>query len=43
MTPQDAYACAEETFPDAADLTPEEAAEIFALEMPPSEAGAPDE
>lgn len=43
LSPQDAYAFAEETFPDAADLTPEEAAEIFALEKPPNEEGAPDE
>lgn len=37
MTPDDAWAYAEDTFPEAADLEPEEAAEIFALEMPPQE------
>lgn len=31
---------AETTFPDAADLGPEEAAEIFAAEEPPGEVGA---
>ena len=29
---------AEATYPEAADLTPEEAAEIYALEEPPGEA-----
>lgn len=29
------------TYPDAADMEPEEAAEIFAAEEPPDEVGAP--
>lgn len=29
------------TFDDASDLTPEEAAEIYALEEPPGDVGAP--
>ena len=29
------------TYPDAQDLAPEEAADIYALEEPPSEVGAP--
>jgi len=34
-------ALAEATFPEASDLTPEEAAEIYALEEPPGDVGAP--
>lgn len=37
IDPHTASAHAESAFPDAADLTPEEAAEIFALEAPPSD------
>lgn len=40
IDPQFASAAAEATFCDAADLTPEEAAEIFALEAPPVDPGA---
>lgn len=32
---------ATDTYPDARDLTPEEAAEICALEQPPADVGAP--
>ena len=41
MSPTDALHHAEGTFDEAADLDPLEAAEIFALEMPPAEVGAP--
>lgn len=34
-------ALAEATYPEASDLTPEEAAEIYALEEPPADFGAP--
>jgi hypothetical protein len=32
---------AADTYPDARDLAPEEAAEIYALEQPPGDVGAP--
>lgn len=38
----EAWRYAEATFDDAKDLTPEEAAEIFAKELPPLDAGAPE-
>ena len=41
MTLDDATMRAEETFPNASDLSPEEAAEIYALELPPADPGAP--
>ncbi len=37
----DAMARAENTFADASDLMPEEAAEIYALELPPNDPGTP--
>lgn len=37
----DALDHAKATFPDASDLEPEEAAEIYALELPPADAGTP--
>jgi len=40
-TPAEIWAHAEAVFPEAADLQPEEAAEIFALELPPDDPGAP--
>lgn len=36
-----AYRYATDTFEDAADLAPEEAAAIFAAELPPGDVGAP--
>lgn len=37
---QSASAAADATFVDAADLSPEEAADIYALEAPPDDPGA---
>jgi len=37
----DATKRAEETFSDTRDLEPEEAAEIYALELPPADPGEP--
>ncbi len=42
-TPQVAYSYAEDTFAEASDLSPEEAADIFAQNTPPPEPGYPDE
>ena len=39
----DAMAQAEQTFVDASNLVPEEAAEIYALELPPDDSGTPEE
>ena len=41
VSPAEAWHYAEETFADAQDLTPEEAAEIFAHELPPLDASTP--
>jgi len=41
LSPVDAQRFAEQTFDDAVDLDPLEAAEVFALEMPPADEGAP--
>lgn len=41
MPPVEAQRFAEQTFIEAADLDPREAAEIFALELPPGDVGAP--
>lgn len=41
LRPTDAVAFARQTYEDASDLDPKEAAEIFALEMPPADIGAP--
>jgi len=41
VTPADAWRYAEDTFDDAADLPPKEAATIFAEELPPLDVGAP--
>ena len=41
LTSAEALAFAEQTFDDAADLEPREAGEVFALEMPPADPGAP--
>lgn len=41
LTPHEAVALARQAFADACDLEPREAAEIFALELPPADAGAP--
>lgn len=38
---KDAMQAALATYPDASDMEPEEAAEVFALECPPGECGAP--
>lgn len=37
-----ALALAEATYPEADDLTPEEAVEIYLLEEPPGDVGAPE-
>lgn len=37
----EAVSIAMTTYPDASDLSPEEAAEIYALEEPPGDVGAP--
>jgi hypothetical protein len=42
MKPADAIAHATETYAEANDLEPEEAAEIYALECPPADCGAPE-
>jgi hypothetical protein len=39
--PSGGLALAEVNYPEASDLTPEEAAGIYALEEPPGEVGAP--
>jgi hypothetical protein len=41
LSPAQADAYAAQSYDEAADLDPAEAAEIFALEMPPGEVGAP--
>ena len=42
VAPAEAWRYAESTFDGAADLTPEEAAAIFAQELPPLDVGAPE-
>lgn len=42
MKPADALHHAHDTFPEATELEPEEAAEIYALECPPEDCGAPE-
>lgn len=42
VAPAEAWRYAESTFENAADLTPEEAAEVFAQELPPLDVGAPE-
>ncbi len=39
LSPADAVSRAEEAFADACDLNPEEAAEIYAAELPPGDVG----
>lgn len=41
LQPAHASALAEQVFSEAADLPPDEAAEIYALELPPCDEGAP--
>ena len=41
LDPSAADSCAVQTFDDAADLDPGEAAAIFALELPPLDGGCP--
>lgn len=41
LGPDEAWRWAEATFDDAADLDACEAAEIFAMELPPADVGAP--
>ena len=41
VSPVDAQRFAEQAFDDAADLDPLEAADVFALELPPADEGAP--
>lgn len=43
MSLSEATTGAGETFADANDLDPESAAEIYALELPPSELGSPED
>lgn len=43
MSQFDAMMQAEQTFVDGSDLVPEEAAEIYALELPPDDSGTPEE
>ena len=41
VSPVNADAYAGQAFDEAADLDPDDAAEIFALELPPDDVGAP--
>ena len=41
LSPPEAVVLAKQAFADACDLDPKEAAEIFALELPPADVGAP--
>jgi len=41
LDPETAWRYAEATFDDAADLEPDEAAEIFAADLPPASVGCP--